>query len=87
MTRFTPWTAAQTAAGVIAARHRGDHADAEALLASFPDEAARTRGFWLLAELSLSLVREATGQSTDELVRELTIHLGQADELLPPPPA
>ncbi|MFI5844753.1 superoxide dismutase [Catenuloplanes sp. NPDC051500] len=65
--------AAQRAAGVIAAKHRGDLAGAEALLASFPDEASRTRGFCLLAELSLSLVTSQTGQSMDELVQELTL--------------
>lgn len=83
---MSPWTAAQLAAGVISARHRGDYRDAEALLESFPDEAAKTRGFCLLAELALSLVRKASGQSMDELVRELSIHLAQADQLMPPPP-
>jgi len=77
--RLSPFQAAQLAAGVLAARHRGDLHGAEALLASFPDEAGKTRGFCLLAELSLSLVREQTGQTMAELVQELSAHLGQAD--------
>ncbi|WP_033341489.1 hypothetical protein [Catenuloplanes japonicus] len=74
--------AAQRAAGVIAAKHRGDFAGAEALLASFPDEAGKTRGFCLLAELALSLVRTHTGQSMDELVQELTLLMESVE--LPP---
>ena len=53
----------QRAAGVIAARHRGDLAGAEALLASFDTDQARTLGFYLLAALALGLVRAQTGQS------------------------
>jgi len=34
--------AAQRAAGIIAAKHRGDCAGSEQLLAEFPDEASRT---------------------------------------------
>ncbi|WDZ84193.1 superoxide dismutase [Micromonospora cathayae] len=79
------FAAAQQAAGVVAARHRGDYAGAEELLAGFPDEAARTRGFCLLAELSLSLVRAQTGQSMDELVQELTLLMASAAATGPPP--
>jgi hypothetical protein len=84
MTPLSPWSSAQLAAGVIAARHRGDPAGAEALLASFPDETAKVRGFHVLSELCLSLVRAQTGQSMEELVRELPVQLGQADQVLPP---
>jgi hypothetical protein len=75
---------AQQAAGVIAAKHRGDLAGAEALLAAFPDDPARVRGFCLLAELALSLVRAQTGQSMDELVQELTLHMAAAAVAAPP---
>ncbi|WP_182876522.1 superoxide dismutase [Microbispora sp. H10670] len=74
----------QQAAGVIAAKHRGDLAGAEALLAGFPDDQARLQGFCLLAELALSLVRAQTGQSMDDLVQELTLHMAGA-ALRPPP--
>ncbi|MGC4855519.1 superoxide dismutase [Micromonospora sp. DT4] len=77
---------AQQAAGVIAAKHRGDLAGAEALLAAFPDDAARVRGFCLLAELALALVRAQTQQSMDDLVRELSLHMAAAS-LEPPPGA
>ncbi|MEV5695495.1 superoxide dismutase [Micromonospora globbae] len=72
------FTAAQRAAGVIAAKHRGDLDGAEQLLAAFPDEATRTRGFMLLAELALTLVGTQTGQTMDDLVQELTLHIAAA---------
>ncbi|GLZ01588.1 superoxide dismutase [Actinoplanes sp. NBRC 103695] len=71
---------AQRAAGVIAAKHRGDLAGAEELLAAFPDEAARTRGFLLLAELALTIMGAQTSQSMDEVVRELSLHIAAATE-------
>ncbi|MFI6761268.1 superoxide dismutase [Micromonospora sp. NPDC050417] len=75
----------QRAAGVIAARHRGDLDGAEALLAAFPTEQARTLGFYLLAELALGLLRAESGQSMDDLVQELSLQL--ATEADRPPPA
>ena len=75
MSGFTPEAAelVQRAAGVIAAKHRGDLAGAEGLLAAFPGEQARTLGFYLLADLALGLVRASSGQSMDDLVRELSL--------------
>ncbi|RNH93515.1 superoxide dismutase [Micromonospora aurantiaca] len=73
----------QRAAGVIAARHRGDLAGAETLLASFDTEQARTFGFYLLADLALGLVRAQTGESLDDLVRHLTLLVADTS----PPPA
>ncbi|MEO3927169.1 superoxide dismutase [Micromonosporaceae bacterium B7E4] len=70
--------AVQRAAGVVAARHRGDLDGAEALLAAFPTEQARTLGFYLLADLALGLLRAQSGQSMDELIRELSLHLATA---------
>lgn len=77
---------AQRAAGVIAAKHRGDHPGAEALLASFADESAKASGFCALAELALALVRHESGQSMDELVQELNL-LIEATMAAGPPPA
>ncbi|WP_091082539.1 hypothetical protein [Micromonospora nigra] len=74
----------QRAAGVIAARHRGDLAGAEALLASFESDQARTLGFYVLADLALGLVRAQSGQSLDDLVRELTLLVAATP---PRPPA
>lgn len=80
MTHPTPTAAeaVQRAAGVIGARHRGDLAGAEALLAAFPSEQAKTLGFYLLADLTLGLLRAQTGQSMDDLIRELSLHLATA---------
>lgn len=66
----------QLAAGAIAARSRGDLGGVEELLAAFESDAARTRGFRLLAELALGLVRNQTGQSMDESVQELALTVG-----------
>jgi len=76
--------AVQQAAGVIAARHRGDLAGAEELLASMGDPAAQARGFCLLAELALTLVRTRTGQTMDELVQELSPLIAAAALTGPP---
>lgn len=76
---------AQQAAGVIAAKHRGDFPGAEALLAAMGDKRAQARGFCLLAELSLALVRGQTGQSMDDLIQELTLLMADAAVSGPPP--
>ncbi|BCJ58390.1 superoxide dismutase [Micromonospora endophytica] len=75
MTGLTPAAAelVQRAAGVIAAKHRGDLGGAEELLAAFNSEQAKTLGFYLLADLSLGLLRAQSGQSLDDLVRELSL--------------
>ncbi|WP_433616859.1 superoxide dismutase [Dactylosporangium sp. CA-139114] len=70
--------AVQRAAGVIAARARGDLGGAEALLAAFATPADQARAFCLLAELALGLVRAQTGQSMDDLVQELTLLIEHA---------
>ncbi|MEU9506818.1 superoxide dismutase [Micromonospora sp. NPDC048170] len=78
-------TAAQRAAGVIAARHRGDLDGAEQLLAMFPDDATRARGFMFLAELALNLVRTQTGQSMEDLAQELALHIAAVGDGPPAP--
>ncbi|MGX6605561.1 superoxide dismutase [Micromonosporaceae bacterium Da 78-11] len=76
--------AAQRAAGVIAAKHRGDLAGAQALLEAFPDEACRTQGFQFLAELTLTILRAQTGETMDELVQQLSLHIAAAAVTGPP---
>ena len=49
-----------------------------ALLASFPSEAARTRAFYLLSEVTLELLRARDGGSLDDLVNEIALHLARA---------
>ncbi|MEV0131762.1 superoxide dismutase [Dactylosporangium sp. NPDC050688] len=68
----------QRAAGVIVAKHRGDLAGAEALLGAFTSETEKAGAFYLLAEVALGLVRAQSGQSMDELVRELNLLLERA---------
>ncbi|WP_433294303.1 superoxide dismutase [Actinoplanes sp. CA-030573] len=75
---------AQRAAGAIAAKHRGDLDGAAELLAAFPDADARAHSFQLLAELALSILRAQTGQSMDELVQELSLHIAAAAISGPP---
>jgi hypothetical protein len=75
---------AQRAAGVIAAKHRGDPDGAQALLSEFSDEQACTRGFQLLAELALSILRTQTGETMDELVQQLSLHIAAAATEGPP---
>lgn len=65
--------AAQRVAGVIAARGRGDAAGARALLQAFADERELAGGALLVAELSLGLLRDETGESLDDCVRELCV--------------
>lgn len=72
--------AAQRAAGVLAAKHRGDSEGVAGLMASFQSEAAMAGGFLLLAELSLGLYREQAHLSMDECIQDLCLHLGAAVE-------
>ena len=71
---------AQRAAGVIAAKHRGDLAGAEELRCSFGTEEAKTTGFYLLAEIALGLIRTRSGQTMEETVQELNLLLAAAFE-------
>ncbi|MFJ6199173.1 superoxide dismutase [Micromonospora sp. NPDC092111] len=80
------FVAVQQAAGVIAAKHRGDLAGAEELLAAIGDPAAQARGFCLLAELALALVRAQTGQSMEELIQELSPLIAAVAHREPPEP-
>jgi hypothetical protein len=70
--------AVQRAAGVIAAKHRGDLDGAAALLAQYPSNDSKAFAFYLLAELALGLVRAQTGQSMDDLVQQLSLMLAAA---------
>ncbi|MDG4782362.1 superoxide dismutase [Micromonospora sp. WMMD961] len=85
MSGYTPEAAeiVQRAAGVIAAKHRGDLAGAEELMSAFSSEQARTLGFYLLADLALGLVKAQSGQSMDDLVRELSLLLAETAQSPP----
>ncbi len=70
--------AAQRAAGVLAARQRGDHKDATYLMAQFSDGDELAAGSLLLAQLSLGLYARTSGRSFDEVASELSLHLEAA---------
>ena len=64
---------AQQAAGIVAARQRGDVDGANALMASFPDAETRAVGFFVVAELSLALLAQATGETVDQVTQDLSL--------------
>lgn len=66
---------AQCAAGVIAARHRGDLVGAETLLAGFADDRAKAAGCLLLADLALALLAQAEARSIDDVAAGLSLQL------------
>jgi Fe-Mn family superoxide dismutase len=69
--------AAQRAAGVLAARHRGAAEDAAILIAGM-DEHELAAGSLLLAELSLSLYAKASDQPVSECISTLCVELENA---------
>ncbi len=70
--------AAQRAAGVLLARHRGEREDAAALMATFADEGELASGALLLADLALGLYAQAAERDIDGCVQELSLQLEQA---------
>jgi len=74
--------AAQHAAGIVAARHRGDTDGARVLLADL--EAERLAGgSLLLATLALGLASEATDRPFDQCVHGLSLDLQRLVDRLP----
>ena len=67
--------AAQRAAGVLAARHRGDREGAAALMASFEDATTLAGGSLLVAELALGMYQRETGRDMDTCVRTLCVQM------------
>lgn len=80
-------SAAQCIAGAIAARQRGDPGGAANLLASVSDPEAVTEGAMLLAEVSLGLYREQTGESMDSCVRDLNLRMEAVARVIEDPAA
>lgn len=77
-------TAAQRVAGLVAARGRGDADGARQLMGSFDSERELAGGALLVAELSLGLLQKQTGESLDQCVRDLCIHMESALGQAPP---
>ena len=76
--------AAQRVAGIVAARGRGDAAGARQLMGSFDSERELAGGALLVAELALGLLQKETGESLDQCVSDLCLHMETA---LGAPPA
>lgn len=66
--------AAQRAAGLIAARHRGDLQGADTLLADL-DDRTRAAGCLFLAELAIALLARADGRDIGAVAAELSLQL------------
>lgn len=65
----------QRAAGIVAARARGDLAGAQALAAAFTDDAERAHAFLPLTEVSLTIVADGSGRSLDDIAQELSLRI------------
>lgn len=74
--------AAQQAAAVLAARHRGDPAGVAALMGSFASDRAMAGGLLLLADLTLRLYGEQRKLSTEQCLQELCLQLAETTEAL-----
>lgn len=72
---------AQRAAGVVAARRRGDQAGAGALISEFGDPAEQAMGFYLVADLAVLLLAQATDRTVQECVNDLALALALGEDL------
>jgi len=66
---------AQRAAGLLAARHRGDPDGAAALMGSFAADAELAGGALLLADVAVRLLREHTGESAEACLASVSLSL------------
>lgn len=69
--------AAQRAAGILAARHRGDREGARLLVTEMSSEDL-AGGALLLAELALSLYADASGEDVERCLQDLASDLERA---------
>lgn len=69
---------AQRAAGVLAARHRGDPTGAAALMGSFSADAELAGGALLLADVAVRLLRQHTGESAEDCLAAVSLSLSLA---------
>jgi hypothetical protein len=68
--------AAQLAAGVISARHRGDLDGASTLLGTL-DDRSRAAGCLLLADLAVALLAQAEGRDIGDVAADLSLELAR----------
>ena len=65
---------ARAGAGVIAARHRGDLASVDTLLAGV-DDRARAARFLFLADLAVALLAQAEGRPVGDVAADLSLQI------------
>jgi len=65
---------AQAGAGIIAARHRGDLASADALLDGL-DDRAKAAGFLFLADIAVTLLAAAEDRPVDQVAADLSLQI------------
>lgn len=70
--------AAQRVAAALAARDRGDNDGARQLLTAFEDQQELASGALLVAELTLRMLQQQTGEPMDGCVRDLCLRLDEA---------
>lgn len=75
-----PMGLAQRATGVIAARRRGDHEGAQALMRDFADADERALGFYVVADLAVLLLAQASGDDVHSCLRTLSLALASGPE-------
>jgi len=66
--------AAQAGAGIIAARHRGDLASADALLDGL-DDRTKAAGFMFLADLAVALLAHCEDRPVDDVAADLSLQI------------
>jgi len=66
--------AAQIAAGIIAARHRGDLAAADSLLSGL-DDRNKAAGCLFLADLAVALLARCEDRSVDDVAADLSLQI------------
>ncbi len=71
---FATAEAAQAGAGIIAARHRGDLASADALLCGL-DDRTKAAGFMFLADLAVALLARYENRSVDDVAADISLQI------------
>jgi hypothetical protein len=65
---------AQAGAGIVAARHRGDLASADALLDDI-DDRAKAAGFLFLADVAIALLASYEGRPVDQVAADISLDI------------
>jgi len=69
--------AARTAVGVVLAHRHRDTDGLRALLGDLPDPDTRATAFLVVADLALTLLAQATGQTLEDCAQRLSLAIAQ----------